>query len=429
MNRELFERPAIVRPAADLAALAAAANAAHDGVEAADRNRLANALKAGEALARAKAQCAKECRAWSAWVEDNLRFSCRTADTYINVYKHRRKFGTVPNLGLSQAEKLAEEAEREEAGVAAKEAAGPVPAVIQGERWRVEAADCLDWLNRQPADSVDLCLFSPPYQKARLYLEHGKDLGIVRDTEEEVAWLVRVIEACLRVCKGSIFCVYDGQTRDFRYSGAPVLLWADLIRRGICTRKAPIYQRSGIPGSGGPDGLRNDYEFVLWVTRGGKLPWSDNTACGHPPKGAPGGENDPWGKRGRGNGLSGRNRDGTRKRGNGHAARGHKNGDATAGKRYDPPLANPGNVICCNVASNLGNKLAHENEAPFAESLAEFLIKSYCPPGGIVADPFCGSGTTLAVAVRRGRIGWGCDIRPSQVQLTQRRLAGVTPAP
>ena len=45
--------------------------------------------------------------------------------------------------------------------------------------------------------------------------------------------------------------------------------------------------------------------------------------------------------------------------------------------------------------------------------------------GGIVLDPFCGSGTTAAVAEKHGRRWLGIDVRPSQVDLTERRIAEV----
>jgi hypothetical protein len=89
-----------------------------------------------------------------------------------------------------------------------------------------------------------------------------------------------------------------------------------------------------------------------------------------------------------------------------------------------PVLANPGNVIEVIVGGGvMGHPLAHENEAPFPEKLPEFFIKSFCPPGGRVLDPFSGSGTTVAVAQRLGRIGYGCDLRMSQCELGRRRLA------
>ena len=89
-----------------------------------------------------------------------------------------------------------------------------------------------------------------------------------------------------------------------------------------------------------------------------------------------------------------------------------------------PKLANPGNVIHVTVGGgHLGHPLAHENEAPFPEALVEFFIKSFCPPGGTVLDPFCGSGTTVAVAKKFGRNAIGIDIRPDQVELASKRVA------
>lgn len=48
--------------------------------------------------------------------------------------------------------------------------------------------------------------------------------------------------------------------------------------------------------------------------------------------------------------------------------------------------------------------------ATFPTKLIEPRILSSCPIGGLVVDPFCGTGRTLAVAARNGRRGWGCDL-------------------
>lgn len=321
--------------------------------------------------------------------------------------------------------------------------------------WGVDCCDVLPWLRSLPADSVDLIFGSPPYELARLYLEGGKNIGIARKTEAWVSWMVDVYRECVRVCRGLVAFVVEGQTRNYRYSAGPALLMADLHRAGFNLRKPPVFHRVGIPGSGGPDWLRNDWEWIICVSRPGKLPWSDNTACGHPPKWAPGGEMshrltdgqriNQWGKTGA-NTRCGAKSPGTKplslpgsrpSHANGtvaeHKARratsGHKNGDTQNGDSYLPPvLANPGNVIHCKVGGGLmGSQHAHENEAPFPEKLADFFTLSFCPPGGVVADPFAGSGTTLASALKHGRRAIGCDLRESQVALTKRRIATVQP--
>lgn len=93
-------------------------------------------------------------------------------------------------------------------------------------------------------------------------------------------------------------------------------------------------------------------------------------------------------------------------------------------QRYDAPvLSNPGTLIDITVGGgHLGSKLAHENEAPFPEKLAAYFIKSLCPPGGTVLDPFSGSGTTSAAALKNGRNTIATDLRSSQVDLTKRRI-------
>lgn len=216
-------------------------------------------------------------------------------------------------------------------------------------------------------------------------------------------------------------------------------------------RKPCVFARVGIPGSGGPDWLRNDWEPVVCVTRG-KLPWSDNTACGKPPRWAPGGEMsnrltdgqrvNQWGKCGTEAGVNGvaqRTRTGKRQRASRpshvmttrkETPKWLKEGMHTGVQNVErvPAIANPGNVIRCNVGGGqMGHTLAHENEAPFPLRLAEFFVRSFCPPGGVVADCFSGSGTVCHVAVQHGRRFIGCDLRQSQVDVCARRMATVTP--
>lgn len=102
------------------------------------------------------------------------------------------------------------------------------------------------------------------------------------------------------------------------------------------------------------------------------------------------------------------------------------NGDRVApDSSYTPPkLANPGNFLHFEVGGGrMGHDLAHENEAAFPLGLAEFFIKSFCPPNGTVLDCFGGSGTTSHAAEINGRNSISIDIREDQSALTRRRLA------
>jgi len=275
---------------------------------------------------------------------------------------------------------------------------------------RFITGDCLHEMSLLGANSVDLVFTSPPYEDARTY-----GIGFSAAGDEWVRWCVPRVMECLRVCKGMVCWVVEGRTRGYRYSNAPMRLAVAAEYAGAVPRKPPIYNRVGIPGSGGPDWFRNDYEFVLsWTRKAGKLLWSDNTAMGHPPKFGPGGA------------PSHRLADGTRV--NGSRSTDRRPTGELKPRVYKPPKrSNPGNIIECHGGGgHLGSKLAHENEAPFPEKLAEFFIASMCPPGGTVLDPFGGSGTVAAVCERLGRNSISIDIRANQTALQMRRMAEVT---
>ena len=61
--------------------------------------------------------------------------------------------------------------------------------------------------------------------------------------------------------------------------------------------------------------------------------------------------------------------------------------------------------------------------ATFPRELPERCIKAGCPQGGVVLDPFAGSGTTLAVARDLGRRSIGIELNPEYVRLIEKRCA------
>jgi DNA modification methylase len=60
------------------------------------------------------------------------------------------------------------------------------------------------------------------------------------------------------------------------------------------------------------------------------------------------------------------------------------------------------------------------------EALLERIITASSNPGDIVLDPFCGCGTTIAVAERLKRQWVGIDISPTAVNLMRRRVLAAT---
>ena len=78
------------------------------------------------------------------------------------------------------------------------------------------------------------------------------------------------------------------------------------------------------------------------------------------------------------------------------------------------------------------NNMAHERTGwPTQKPLAllRLLVAACCPPGGLVLDPFCGSGTALVAAVELGRAAVGMDCSPDAVAIAQRRIREALPEP
>ena len=54
----------------------------------------------------------------------------------------------------------------------------------------------------------------------------------------------------------------------------------------------------------------------------------------------------------------------------------------------------------------------------------ETCLLAGCPEGGIVLDPFMGSGTTGMVAVQMGRHFIGIELNPAYTELAYKRIGG-----
>lgn len=375
----------------------------HQAAEEAERiakesNRISieHARLCGELLTRVKGMLPHG--AFLRWVGRNCRVGERQARNYMalsanwSAIEGEMKSAPGADLTLKQAFQLAQH--RRKRRERAESAVGQ-PAAEE----RLIVGDCLDVMRGMEAGSIDLVFGSPPYTDARSYREAGHDLGIARDCDAWVEWMLDVTTEAHRVCRGPVIWVAAGVTRQRNYQPAcEGLMWEWSKRGGDHQLYRPcVFHRQGVPGSGGNDYLRPDWEYILCFKHGGKLPWSDPTACGSSPKcGADGA----------------------------HRVR-QQDGSLSAPRAYTiPERTNPGNVISCATGGGkMGSPLCHENEAPMPEKLAEFFILTFCHPNGVVLDPFVGGGTTMVASRRLGRVGIGIDIRESQVELTRQRLA------
>jgi DNA modification methylase len=75
-----------------------------------------------------------------------------------------------------------------------------------------------------------------------------------------------------------------------------------------------------------------------------------------------------------------------------------------------------------NVNRGAGEYTGYPTQKP--EALLERIILASSRPRDVVLDPWCGSGTTLAVAQRLGRRWVGIDQNPRAIEICRRRLWG-----
>jgi DNA modification methylase len=73
------------------------------------------------------------------------------------------------------------------------------------------------------------------------------------------------------------------------------------------------------------------------------------------------------------------------------------------------------------------HKGAGGHTAAMPEGLAEFFVRACSPAGGVVIDPFAGSGTTSVVARRLGRRAGGLEIHKAFVEAAGQRLRAEQP--
>lgn len=100
-------------------------------------------------------------------------------------------------------------------------------------------------------------------------------------------------------------------------------------------------------------------------------------------------------------------------------------GDAGTAARYFPALPFSDDELrffYCPKAGRAERVGNHPTVKPVL--LMRWLVRLLSPVGGVVVDPFCGTGTTLVACVMEGRLGLGIDndAQPGSVETARGRV-------
>ena len=98
------------------------------------------------------------------------------------------------------------------------------------------------------------------------------------------------------------------------------------------------------------------------------------------------------------------------------------NGDVMYTERSERVIDNVWRLSMLQPADNTQN-LRYATQKP--EHLLSRVIEACSAPDDLIADFFCGSGTTLAVAEKLGRKWIGCDLGRFAIHTTRKRMIGV----
>ena len=303
---------------------------------------------------------------------------------------------------------------------------------------RIITADALQGLARVETATVDTCVTSPPYYMLRDYGIAGQ-IGLEATPKEYIAALVKIFHDVRRTLKddGTLWIVvsdsYAGSGKggggkqdtnigsltvrgkvtpagdEFKYKdliGIPWLLAFALRADGWYLRQEIIWQKPNAMPESVKDRCTKAHESIFLLAKSKKY-YFDAEAIQEPVS------------------------DGTLKR-----VRPGRDLPRYGGKKYTEKP----NVFFQTKSGNLYDYQPYRNKrsvwtvavTPYKDAhFATFPLDLITPcilagsrPGGLVIDPFMGSGTTGVAALKHGRNFIGIDINPEYCGIAERRLAG-----
>lgn len=250
----------------------------------------------------------------------------------------------------------------------------------------IQCMDCVEGMRNLPDNSIDLIVTSPPYDNIRSYNGFTYDLHA---TGKEI----------YRILKdgGIAAMVIQDQTKNFGKSLTSfrtIIDWCDNI--GFKLFECVIYRKYGPEGAWWKSRFRVDHEYIPLFLKGEKPRYFNKEPLKIPCKHA--------GKIMTGSGS--RRTDG----------------------KTNPTVTRTINTTKCRgtiwdyLMAGDKDPIKRKHPAPFPDKIPIDIIQCFCPPYGIVIDPFMGCGSTAVAAKKFKRNFIGFEISKEYCNLAYARL-------
>lgn len=248
--------------------------------------------------------------------------------------------------------------------------------------------DCVATLKGISAGTVDLTVFSPPYDSVRTYNGFDFDLKGLGDELHRVT-----------ADGGVVACVIQDGTKDFAKSMTSFRLAVDWVDRvGFRLFETVIYSRHGRPGGWWNQRFRVDHEYIHLFLKGDRPKSFDKSSLEVASK------------------YAGTEWHGTDRTTDGDLVPVQK-------ERFVKATKCRGTIWSYAGSCTESNRLKLKHPATYPDALAIDLIRCFSAPNDLVLDPTCGSGTTCVAAANLGRRYIGVELSAEYAEIARARLA------
>ena len=248
----------------------------------------------------------------------------------------------------------------------------------------IEQGDAAIVMNHIENESIDCIVTTPPYWRRRT---QGTESITATTADEIINQLLQTMSQAWRVLKpqGSLWLNMGDDTTDGFVQGIPWrIVLAMMDRQGWQLVNEVVWNKTTTSPQGSQDHLRKVHEFMFHLVKNDDFYYNDDELRHTYARIV---RNDDKGRK-----KSGKVKD-----------------------QYLQPESEhgmvPGDVWTIGVQRS---GIAHYCVAP--DMLYRLPIVATCPKGGIVLDPYCGTGTACKIAYEMNRRSIGIDINPDYVK-------------